>query len=85
MQSRIAWRTRTSSNGAWSTRIVIGLNAPVGDETSLIALLLPSAAACEYGTWLITSTWPEISALTRAVSSGSSTISSWSTNGFGPQ
>ena len=36
MQSRIAWRTRTSLNGAMSTRIVIGFQPPVGESATLM-------------------------------------------------
>ena len=32
--SRIAWRTRTSSNGAWSTAIVIVSQLPASDSSS---------------------------------------------------
>ena len=82
---RMAWRTRTSLNGAVSTRIVIGFHAAVGETTVCRLPLACSTGTWANGTWLIASTWPESSALTRAESSGSSTITSRSSFGLRPQ
>jgi hypothetical protein len=76
--SRKAWRTRTSLNGGWSTRIVNGVNWP-GRET--IDLRAPPG-----WTWLTsesvadayTSTWFEPTASNAAVSSSKSMIVNWS-------
>jgi hypothetical protein len=43
---RIAWRTRTSLNGAWSTRIVNGVIAPVCDTTVWMPEVDLSAVIC---------------------------------------
>ena len=77
--SRIAWRTRTSLNGAWSTRIVNGCHCPVWEISTLSWLLPCTWAIWPVGRLSIASTWPPSSALTRAVSSVKSMIVSWST------
>ncbi len=42
----MAWRTRTSLNGAWSTRIVNGVIAPVFETTVFTPGLDLSAVIC---------------------------------------
>ena len=48
--SRIAWRTRTSSNGAWSTRIVNGSQAPVLATSGFTPGVTPITRPCANGT-----------------------------------
>ncbi len=42
----MAWRTLTSLNGAWSTRMVNGVIAPVCETMVCTPLLLFSSAIC---------------------------------------
>ena len=63
--SRIAWRTRTSLNGAWSTRIVNGCHCPVWEISTLsLAVALHLGDLRRSGRLSIASTWPPSSALT---------------------
>jgi hypothetical protein len=74
-----ARRTRTSSKGAVSTRMVKGSHMPVSDSMTSRSGLPSTMATCTCGSWVMTSTLPLLRALTRASSSGKSTISSSST------
>ena len=42
----MAWRTLTSLNGGWSTRMVKGMISPECDTTVLIPLVVASEAIC---------------------------------------
>jgi hypothetical protein len=71
--SRIAWRTRTSSNGGMSMAMQIGIQPPVLD-TSTPTFWACRTFTCEGATSVIASIWPPSSAFDCAVASLKSVI-----------
>ena len=69
-------------NGAASTRMQIGVHAALGDSSSFVPEWPLTTATWAGGTSVIASIWPPSSALTRAVSSGKSMITTWSKYGW---
>ena len=82
--SRNAWRTRTSVKGFWSMRMLSGsqpapaFSKSTSDDWPVISLVVAK------GTSDMTSIWPAISALIRAVSSSRSITVTWSRYGSPP-
>ena len=69
MRRRNARRTRTSSNGATSTRMHSGVHAPVGETRTFLPRPF-TTGTCANGTSAMASTCPDRSALTFAASDG---------------
>ena len=79
--SRSAWRTLTSLNGGWSTRIVNGVIAPVCEATVFTPLTVPSAASSGPSNAPAASITPVVRASCREVLSGKSMTVTVSTYG----
>ena len=79
--SRNAWRTRTSSKGLTSMRMVKGRHAPVSALRSARPSVASMTLAWLFGSCDMAWIWPLCSALMRAVSSANSIMVRVSTYG----
>ena len=79
-----AWRTRTSLNGFWSMRMVIGCQAPLLESSTRSPEFALITGAWALGRSEIASTVPPSRAFTRAVASVNSMMVSSSTQGTWP-